>query len=77
MTTETRRGSILKHDPAQILFIGDSNIGRLVKWLRNENPDGHPDELEEKILSCSRFAYSGRSSWFNLLNRIHGIKLPE
>ena len=77
MTMEIRWNRILKHEPVPILFVGDSHVGRLYNWFSGQNPDGIPNFGEFKVLALSRFSYSGGALWYNLLDRLYGINLPE
>ena len=71
-----RHRDILNIDPPKVLFYGDSHMGRLKWWADGSYGKFKPDNLEQIVLSESRFAYSGGSHWNDVHQRVNGINLP-
>ena len=60
-----------------IVFVGDSHVGRLKEWADSMKDDEQRFLLENKCLGMSQYVYSGGSRWDTLYNRVQGIKVPE
>ncbi len=75
-TTYDRRHDIDSTRAPRIVFYGDSHIGHLYQWSKNIDTSGSPWQLERKVLSDSKYIYSGGSKWTNVHTRVQGIDTP-
>ena len=63
-------------DPPNMIFYGDSHIGRLLSWKLDVCARGGPDIAEQYFLKNSKFVYSGGSKWANIHERVQGKGVP-
>ena len=76
MTTALRHRDIKHICPPRILFYGNSCVGRLCWWKEGTYGSSGPDELENIVLSESKFTYSGGAKWSDVHRRVNGLDLP-
>ena len=72
-TTYTRRVNIDELRAPNVVYYGDSHIGRLQRWSMYVEANGTFWSLESKVLSRSRNIYSGGSTWANVHRRVQGL----
>ncbi len=75
-TTYTRRANIDELKAPNVVYYGDSHIGRLQRWSQYVETNGTFWSLEKKVLSNSRYIYSGGSTWANVHKRVQGVDVP-
>ena len=75
-TTYTRRVNIDGLRAPNVVYYGDSHVGRLQKWAQYVETNGTFWSLEKKVLSKSRYIYSGGSTWANVHRRVQGKDVP-
>ena len=79
MSITSKQNDIQFNRAPQVLFYGDSHIGRLCEW-RESIARGAVEcikyDLCLKVLSKSLFVYSGGSCWDNIHTRVQGFEVP-